>query len=614
MKTLNATAAETQADAGFGERLPRPTQESLLALLLYDDAHGGRVVDRIEPHYFEGEYEEIARRVGAYWKKYGLAPKRQTDELFNDIFSDTAEGRSVTYAQLFVHLLELHQSGINVEFLDDGINDFIGRQEAKALVVNAATLLRTNSPDVLETFHRDINTYKDKAEARTRQGATKPVRLGDVPVGRTVEQSTRFTMGVEALDQLNIRPQPGAVMVVLGGLKSGKSFCLQNVAFANALPGQPVLFVTCEMTREEVTERIYMRMYAGARYDGPQEVPTFEGLGDALRIERTVVTPKWTLADESTWPALWNAQTWVRRTAGVDKKGKPVRRQEVDSKGKPVRRQRFGWIENNLHIVEYPPGAAMVADITTHVKGMERAGNKPALVVVDYIEEMKLTGRQEYRHQLRQHVQDMKRLAVDHNLAVVTAQQVNRAGVKSGKPEVTDISEDIGIARVADTVLSIQPQRAAGLVVVKVAVARSQRQGQAVAITQCLGMGRFCVDSRVVDESVRQVLAREAQAGGAEYETGEDAKARRKANDDARAKRKLRIMELAKAGESDPQIARRLADEGFGNITRQAVQKVRKEFAEDPQADAGVDPDADGVDTGESAGETGGVDTPDSGA
>lgn len=525
MRTTATTTA--QPNAVSIEPLPgqiaKPIQESILALLIWDKGQDGAWFARVlPPEVYDGDYEEIARKCIAYWERYSRAPRGQIDELFADVFTERT-GRDLTYGQLFVHLLEAYQSGINPQFLRDKVDAFRRTQQLKAMTQNIAQAVMARGEAALDDCEAALEQYRREARDATPNGL---VGLADFSGWRDPERSAEFTFGVPALDALHIRPQRRTTSVALAGFKGGKSFALQGAAVANALHRRRVLLVSCELSAEQVQKRIWQRLLTGARHAGDtHEVLLFEGEGQDTTIVRKPIKPEFALDDPNVHTRIKDLRMWERA-------------------GRTYR--RFGWIENNISIVHFAPGTATAADIEAHVMDC-----KPDMVIVDYLEEMRFSGKQEMRHQLRQHMRDLARLAHRYDIAVITAQQINRQGMKGGNPDALDVSEDVGIARVADTELTIRPV-CEGLVRIKVSAARSERQGQEVAVTQNLAMGNFCVDSRVVDADVSRAIEAFAQPAK------EAKRQRRDQGGRNRTARNDSIRELADGGMGVREIARAL--------------------------------------------------------
>ena len=261
MNQTSITEAVPQS-ASSRDRIGRPIQETLLALLIYNDTHGGVVAKAGIAGDVRWRLSDIARRVGSYWKEYGRAPGRQVDDLFADVLTERT-GRDVTYGDLFIHLLEMHQDdNINVEFIQDEIRKFKQLQAAKRLLVDSAEKVHAYGEAALEDFDRAIDAYREAS--RKPPDTNSVVQFGDFSfwAGRA-ELARKYTSGITALDNARIIPQPGTLTVINGGSGDGKSQALLHYAMANLVVRNAVLYFTLEMSKEAVHRRAWQRVLAG---------------------------------------------------------------------------------------------------------------------------------------------------------------------------------------------------------------------------------------------------------------------------------------------------------------------------------------------------------------
>lgn len=108
-----------------------------------------------------------------------------------------------------------------------------------------------------------------------------------------------------------------------------------------------------------------------------------------------------------------------------------------------------------LYIKQVPSGRATVQDIEGYVLAMQaRTDRKIKCVVVDYADLLRPAYTdQERRHQLQEIYTDLRALAVDMNLAVVTATQTNRESVGQERINLDKLAEDFGKAGIADIIM-----------------------------------------------------------------------------------------------------------------------------------------------------------------
>ncbi len=452
------------------DKVPTSSQESILALLLYDDAHGGTIASMVTPELFDGEYEEIARRVGRYWAKYNCAPKRQTDELFSDVFGEPT-GRDLTYAQLFVHLLELHQNGINVTFLQDTVNRFTRTQRLKHLVVKLAEDVRARGEAALEDADKEMDTYRQQ---RVDGGSKRRTLFEVEAILASMSKNTKeFTTGIEPLDRGYVVPSRGELMVLLGTPGTGKSWGLVHIAKQAMLARRRVLYATCEMSPDVVATRFYQSILGVPKRRAESMVTSFKmDDGKFAGFDREAVQPEFALMDEY-------AQTEIT-----------------------VRMRRLEWVFRNLSIRGYAAGeltpgllnAAIDNDVAMH-------GFIPDMVIVDYLGIMDVD-KKDMRVSMGRNAVSLRGIAQSRGVAMVAAQQISREGKKAmdaGQDvDVQHTAEDwslIGTTDVAITLSKTKLESELGLMRLLTAKVRGERAHYSVLCTQDYSRGQFALEA-----------------------------------------------------------------------------------------------------------------------
>lgn len=455
----------------LSNKVGRPIQESLLALLIYDDTHGGVVAKLLSPEMFDGDYADIARRVGDYWQSYNKAPGTQVDDLFADIFTERT-GRDLTYGDLFVHLMQLHEEGVNAAFLLDSINKFTRFQNLKRLLTESAEKAQSLGEESLEDVDRAIDDYR-KVKTNTIAPA---VTLFDVEqiLAHIQRRSTEFDTGIKELDKAYIGPARGTLFLILGPPGAGKSWSLIQIGKRALLRRKRVLYVSCEMDAYEVGSRFYQTIL-GLTTRQPNSLVTrllYDDDGKFRGFERNEVKSDFSLMDD---------------LAGVEL---------------AVRIRNLESMFSNLRIRRYPPGQLTpemldgVIDVDASTSGFV-----PDIILQDYIGIMK-TDPKNLRITLGHNGIGLRGIAVSRNVAMVTAQQVSREGVKEQKAgreiDIEHTAEDWSLMGTADMALTMSQTKAEatlGLMRLFVGKGRNEAGRFSVLVSQNYAQGQFAVDS-----------------------------------------------------------------------------------------------------------------------
>lgn len=189
--------------------------------------------------------------------------------------------------------------------------------------------------------------------------------------------------------------------LVMGGPKTGKTMGLANFALNAALAGKNVLYISLEVSKDIISERCDANL---------ADIRINDLNADLERIQSTA-----------------DVLARVMKKAGV------------------------------LDIQEFPTGQMRPSDIRRLVEKRQADLNiNYDLLVVDYADIMRSEANfSEKRDGLTSIYEDLRAIGQSYNLAVLTATQTNREGVKAKVADMTHVAEDLGKIRTADIVISI---------------------------------------------------------------------------------------------------------------------------------------------------------------
>jgi replicative DNA helicase len=110
---------------------------------------------------------------------------------------------------------------------------------------------------------------------------------------------------------------------------------------------------------------------------------------------------------------------------------------------------------SSLPIVLSDKSSMNPARIDVVIRRMIRAGTKPRMVVIDYLQRMKVQTARSREQEVNQLAQDLKGMAVEHNICIVVMVQLNRniESRASREPQLSDLRESGGIEQEADSVI-----------------------------------------------------------------------------------------------------------------------------------------------------------------
>ena len=191
--------------------------------------------------------------------------------------------------------------------------------------------------------------------------------------------------------------------VVLAGTGVGKSLFMCHLASSVLLQGRNVLYVTLEMAEEKIAERIDANLLD-------------------VDIKSIVELPKRMFETK--------IQSLVNKSIGT------------------------------LIIKEYPTASAHVGHFKTLLNELSmKKSFKPDIIFVDYLN---ICASSRYKGNIvnsytyvKAIAEELRGLAVEHNVPIVTATQTTRSGFNSSNIELTDTSESFGLPATADFMFAL---------------------------------------------------------------------------------------------------------------------------------------------------------------
>lgn len=195
-----------------------------------------------------------------------------------------------------------------------------------------------------------------------------------------------------------------SVMILLGGTGTGKSLFLTHLSTDFMVAGKNVLYITLEMSEERIEERIDANLL---------DIP----IGELLGVER--------------------------------KKYKKIANDKI--------KESFG----NIVTKEYPTAGAHVGHFRFLLNELRlKKDFKPDVIMVDYLNictssRVKQSSNANSYTIVKSIAEELRGLAIEFDVPIITATQTNRTGYRSSDLELTDISESFGSAATADVVLGL---------------------------------------------------------------------------------------------------------------------------------------------------------------
>ena len=390
-------------------------EQTILKNILTNEQYMRKVLPFVKPEYFEGI---LFKEVGKFVGKYNKLPTLEA-------FKIDIDGSDKFNTETYTHALEIlpnifTKEEVNSQWLLDTTEKwcqdravYIAIMESISIIDGKHESLSKNAlPDILSkalavSFDTNIgHDYIENVEER---------------FDFYHAQEERIPFDLDYFNQITKGGLPRKTLnIALAGTGVGKSLFMCHVA-ANAMTqGRNVLYITLEMAEERIAERIDANLL---------NVP-------------------------------------IDQLENLSKDMLKTKVNNIKMKG-----------NGKLIIKEYPTGQANTSHFRALLNELKlKRDFTPEIIFVDYLNicgsaRMKAMGGSinSYTY-IKAIAEEMRGLAVEFNVPIVSATQTTRAGFSSSDPGLEDTSESFGLPATADlmfALISTDELQAAGQIMVK---------------------------------------------------------------------------------------------------------------------------------------------------
>lgn len=380
-------------------------ESTIIRGLLFNKDYTSKVYPHLKTEFFEGTTRTIFNAYSDLYDKYGKQPTVeallihiQKLPLNEDVFAETVEAIKDVYQE--------RNEPIDVEWLSDETEQYCVDKAMYNAVYSSIEILEGN--DKLRDKHAIPELLNDALSINF--DASLGFDYFD-DVERRYEYYTnpeaRLHMILNALMVLTNGGLPDKTLnVLLAGPNVGKSSLMCFLAGELTRMGKNVLYISGEMSEEAIYERI-----------------------DANLLDMTT--------DQLKDPDL-DREKFISKVTAIKRKG-----------------------AGKLIAKEYPTSSAHAGHIDHFLKELKQKRNiVPDIIFVDYLNIFtssrykSLNGVNSYSY-VKAVAEEMRALAVTHELPIVTATQLNRDGQNNTSPDMTNTSESMGVPSTADWMAAI---------------------------------------------------------------------------------------------------------------------------------------------------------------
>ncbi len=447
--------------------LTSAVQELLVALLLYDDTPGGAaaVAGLLPATVYDPYYRDIVEEASKYLDKYGKPPGEHALEIVEALCARQPDKADV-YRTLFESITS-SKDEINREYVISQAGEFAQYQRIRSGISRAIDAVEKRTPEGTAEAMAIMEASLEASYTVFDPGVT----LSDESRSLAFLDASRdaFRTGVAEIDRRGLGPARGRLHVFLGDTGAGKSWWLVHLGKVSVLSGLRVLYVSLELSTEEVLGRMMQAFFSITKRKGETTVQEFERDrkgGFVGFVDRTVKER----------PALVDSNI----------------REHLIRKIQPLKKRA------RLLVKSFPTSQLTVPEFRSYLSMLEASESfLPDIILFDYPDLMDVDPKNK-RNELIRINHQLRGIAVERNLAMATVGQLSKEGGRARTATKHHIAEAYGVAQGADAIVTFSQtadEFELGLARLFQAKGRTDKDKFTVLISQAYALGQFLLDS-----------------------------------------------------------------------------------------------------------------------
>ena len=373
-------------------------QQTIIRNLLSNEEYLRKVIPFLKKEYFEAEYKNVFNEIVSFVSKYNKLPTKETltlDMTNNGSFDPAAELVDLVFTPEKVNddwLLDNTEKWCQDRAIYLAIMESINIIDGKHQSLTKQALPEILSDALGVCFDTNVgHDYIDNSDDR-------------FDFYHTVED--RLPFDLENFNAITKGGLPNKTLnVALAGTGVGKSLFMCHVGAGALMQGKNVLYITMEMSEERIAERIDANLFN-------------------LPIDQL----------------------------------EKLNKQMFDNKIAKIAQKNIG----KLIVKEYPTGAAHTGHFRALINELKlKKDFMPDIIFIDYLNicsssRMKgLGGSINTYSYIKSIAEEMRGLAVEFNVPIMTATQTTRSGFSNTDVGLEDTSESFGLPATADLMFAL---------------------------------------------------------------------------------------------------------------------------------------------------------------
>jgi len=493
-------------------RVDSTIEQRIVTGLIVSSSFLRKIYDLFDLVYFKNTYtKEIAKWAINYYEVFEDAPFAHIQDIFNKNKSKLKEEDADLIASLLTKISERYEMerNLNVDYVLKETETYFRKRQLEITSENIRILLKS---DKVERAEMEIEQFK-KVQYATL-GFVEPLSE-EAAHNMLMAEKEDFFSFPGALGRF-IKPiGRGWLVGLAGAFKRGKTWLAQEFGIVALLLGFKVVFISLEMTTDNMVRRIFMRMTAAGKKKGLYKIPVFDCLhnqdGSCDLPDRTQNIP--ILNDEGAKPEYDEHHPYrvctacrndphLRQNYQMDTWFEMEAHEEFDQEQIYKVVDSFEQFQNSYKVLSYPKFSANIGDINRDLDALaEKEGFIPHFIIVDYAEILKPEeDRSQGIDQIDRTWIALAQMAASRFATVISPTQVTKVGQDVEVLTAKDMARWVGKLAHVDALFAINQnamEKLAGIVRIGTVAHRHEEfhEYETVTVLQQLELGQPHLDS-----------------------------------------------------------------------------------------------------------------------
>lgn len=381
------------------EKFGNEFQIKIIHYFLNDNDFATRVMDVLHPEFFSNEnLRFLYSKIIEHQEKYDAIPNIGALEAIVGTLDDSIDENVKDYLASVISIFKSTSNDqSDKKFVEEQTIEFCKQQAMRDAIMQSIDYLKKD----------DYEAIFSVVKKALMAGAAREIGHDylEAIALRTLNKRNPISTGMRLLDDyIAGGPSAGELMIIMAGTGVGKSMFMVYLACQAMLQNKKVLYYSFEMSEAMI----------GIRADA-----YFTKIG---------------------------LKSLLMDTEGVHRS--------------KVKEKLIGLKENHpnaaLMIKEFPTKTCTITTLKNHINSLQSRGFIPDIIFVDYADLMRSTSKyNDKRFELESLIEQLRGMAMEMHLPVVTASQANREGLDTSIVKLKHISESLAKAMIADIIISI---------------------------------------------------------------------------------------------------------------------------------------------------------------